>query len=53
MNLWKFSKVSMFSKMLYDKKRKPENAGNQQKAFWIRKCTLLKDLVLKSNQLGT
>ena len=33
MSLWKFSVVSGFSNMLYGKKRKPGNAGNQQKAF--------------------
>ena len=42
---------------MYGKKRKPRNAGNQQKFFLIRKYPLLKDLVtrklLKSNQLGT
>ena len=39
----------------YDKKRKPGNVGNQEKAFYIRKYTLLTDLVprklLKSNQV--
>ena len=29
----KFSVDSAFSNMLYGKKRKPGNAGNQQKAF--------------------
>ena len=29
MSFWKFSVVSVFSNMLYDKKRKPGNAGNQ------------------------
>ena len=29
----KFSVDSAFSNMLYSKKRKPRNAGNQQKAF--------------------
>ena len=29
----KFSVDSAFSNMLYGKKQKPENAGNQQKAF--------------------
>ena len=29
----KFSMDSTFSNMLYRKKRKPGNAGNQQKAF--------------------
>ena len=42
---------------VYGKKRKPWNAGNQQKLFQIRKYPLLKDLVtrklLKSNQPGT
>ena len=33
MSLWKFSVVSGFSSMLCGKKRKPGNAGNQQKAF--------------------
>ena len=31
--LSKLSVVSVFSNMLYGKKRKPRNAGNQQKAF--------------------
>ena len=30
MTLWRFSVVSGFSNMLYGKKRKPGNAGNQQ-----------------------
>ena len=29
MSFWKFSVVSGFSNMLYDKKRKPRNVGNQ------------------------
>ena len=33
----KFSVDSAFSNMLYDKKQKPGNAGNQQKAFYIKK----------------
>ena len=32
----KFSMDSAFSNMLYSKKRKPGNAGNQQKAFEIK-----------------
>ena len=36
-----FRVVSGFSNMLYSKKRKPENAGNQQKAFYIRDHPLL------------
>ena len=32
-NRLKFSVVSGFSNLLYGKKRKPQNAGNQQKAF--------------------
>ena len=34
----KFSVASAFSNMLYGKKRKPGNAGNQQKAFSIQKA---------------
>ena len=26
--------------MLYGKKQKPEHAGNQQKAFWIKKLSI-------------
>ena len=33
MNLWKLSVVSEFSNMLYGKKGKPRNAGNQQKTY--------------------
>ena len=33
MSLWKFSVVSEFLNMLYGKKQKPGNTGNQQKAF--------------------
>ena len=32
-NRLKFSVVFGFSNILYDVKRKPENAGNQQEAF--------------------
>ena len=39
--LSKLSMVSVFSNMLYGKKRKPRNAGNHQKAFKIRKHSLL------------
>ena len=41
MSLWKFSVVSVFSNMLYGKKREPGNAGNQQKAFLIKNHPLL------------
>ena len=34
----KFSVNSAFSNMFYGKKRKPGNAGNQQKAFLIKKA---------------
>ena len=37
MRLWKFSVVSSFSNMFYGKKRKSGNAGNQHKAFYIKK----------------
>ena len=33
----KFSVDSAFFTMLYGKKRKPGNTGNQQKAFYIQK----------------
>ena len=42
--------------MLYDEKRKPGNAGNQQTAFQIRKHSLLAVTIirklLKSHQFG-
>ena len=54
--LSKFSVLSAFSNMLYGKKRKPGNAGNQQKAFYIRKHSLLAVTIirklLKSYQFG-
>ena len=37
----KFSAESGFSNEFYDKKRKPENAENQQKAFQIKKHPVL------------
>ena len=36
MSLRKFSVVSGFSNMPYGKKRKPGNAGNQEKAFLMK-----------------
>ena len=51
----KFSVDSEFSNVLYGKKRKPGNAGNQQKAFYIKKHPVLTITItrklLKSNQL--
>ena len=54
--LSKFSMVFVFSNMLYSKKPKAGNAGNQQKAFEIRKNSLLAVTIirklLKSYQFG-
>ena len=49
MSLQKFSVVSGFSNMLYSKKRKPGNAGNQQKAFEIKRAPSVKGLPLLEN----
>ena len=38
-----------FSNMLYDKKRKPANAGNQQKAFYFQKVPSVDLLSLLEN----
>ena len=49
MSLKKFSMVSAFSNVLYGKIRKLENAGNQQKAFYIKKAPSVNLLPLLEN----
>ena len=43
----KFSVVSWFSIILYGIKRRPGNAGNQQKAFEMRKKPLLTVIITR------
>ena len=45
----KFFVDSAFSNMLYRKKRKPGNAGNQQKAFKLQKAPSVNLLLLLEN----
>ena len=45
----KFSVDSAFSNISYGKKRKPGNAGNQQKAFHIQKARTVNLLSLLEN----
>ena len=50
----KLSVDSGFSNVFYGKKRKPGNAGSQQKTFWIKKQPVLMITITgklrKSNQ---